>query len=210
MLPYWYDVIAPQLLRRPRRARRRPRQLAAGAAHAPRRRREEDIAEVNIPTGAPRSTRSTTTCASSRRRTSAMPKRSPPRPRRWPRRPADRLTQQDARPTRDIRLQSPPMASKKSYLEHLRRCRCSRRAVPTTSRRSLGRATNGDARWLGDRRSGTDGREAFVILDGTALVKRNNRRSPSSVRAQSSGELSLLDHGPRTATVVAETDSRCS
>ena len=37
MLPYWYDAIVPDLLRRPDGAGRRARQLAAGAGQAPRR-----------------------------------------------------------------------------------------------------------------------------------------------------------------------------
>ena len=53
---------------------------------------------------------------------------------------------------------------------------------------------------------GQTGREAFIVLDGEIMIKRNNRRvallGPGSVV----GELSLLDHGPRTATAICETD----
>lgn len=53
---------------------------------------------------------------------------------------------------------------------------------------------------------GQTGREAFVVLDGTVTVKRNNRKVASLGPGDIVGELSLLDHGPRTATAVCETD----
>ena len=53
---------------------------------------------------------------------------------------------------------------------------------------------------------GDIGREMFVILDGNAAVKRNGRKIASLDVGDPVGELSLLDHGPRTATVVATSD----
>ena len=53
---------------------------------------------------------------------------------------------------------------------------------------------------------GDAGREAFVIMEGTATVKRNGRKVGTLGVGDSVGELSLLDHGPRTATVTADTD----
>lgn len=50
------------------------------------------------------------------------------------------------------------------------------------------------------------GREAFFIVDGTATVRRNGRKVNTLGPGDSVGELSLLDHGPRTATVTADTD----
>ena len=50
------------------------------------------------------------------------------------------------------------------------------------------------------------GREAFVILEGTAVVKRNGRKVATFGPGDTFGELALLDRGPRTATVEAETD----
>jgi len=50
------------------------------------------------------------------------------------------------------------------------------------------------------------GREAFVIVDGEVIVKRNNRKVATLGPGSVVGELSLLDKGPRTATVVCETD----
>lgn len=51
---------------------------------------------------------------------------------------------------------------------------------------------------------GTVGRECFVIVEGTAAVRRNGRKVATLGPGDAAGELALLDHGPRTATVVAE------
>ena len=50
---------------------------------------------------------------------------------------------------------------------------------------------------------GTVGREAFVIVDGEAVVKRNGRRITTLGPGDYFGELALLDGGPRTASVFA-------
>ena len=52
---------------------------------------------------------------------------------------------------------------------------------------------------------GQIGREAFIVVDGTAEVKRNGRKVATLGPGDCIGELALLDHGPRTATVTAET-----
>lgn len=53
---------------------------------------------------------------------------------------------------------------------------------------------------------GAMGREAFVLMEGTATVSRNGRKVGTVGPGDAVGELSLLDHGPRTARVVADTD----
>ncbi len=53
---------------------------------------------------------------------------------------------------------------------------------------------------------GDMGREAFVILSGDVTIKRNNRKIATLGTGDVVGELSLLDHGPRTATAVCATD----
>jgi CRP-like cAMP-binding protein len=55
-------------------------------------------------------------------------------------------------------------------------------------------------------KEGDIGQEAFIILSGTAVVMRNGNKIASLGRGSIFGELSLLDPGKRTATVVAETD----
>jgi CRP/FNR family cyclic AMP-dependent transcriptional regulator len=53
---------------------------------------------------------------------------------------------------------------------------------------------------------GDMGREAFVIIDGTATVSRNGRKVRTLGPGDAVGELALLDHGPRTARVTADTE----
>jgi CRP-like cAMP-binding protein len=53
---------------------------------------------------------------------------------------------------------------------------------------------------------GTTGHEFFLIVSGTALVKRKGRKIATLGPGQYFGELALLDRQPRSATVVAETD----
>ena len=53
---------------------------------------------------------------------------------------------------------------------------------------------------------GQMGREAFVLLEGSVTVRRNGRKVTTLGPGAVVGELSLLDHGPRTASVVCDTD----
>jgi CRP/FNR family cyclic AMP-dependent transcriptional regulator len=53
---------------------------------------------------------------------------------------------------------------------------------------------------------GTIGREFFFIVDGTATVKAHGRKVATLGPGNYFGELSLLDHQPRSATVVSDTD----
>jgi CRP-like cAMP-binding protein len=50
--------------------------------------------------------------------------------------------------------------------------------------------------------------KAFVILNGSATVRRNGKKVASLGPGSVVGELSLLDYGPRTATVTC--DSECT
>ena len=53
---------------------------------------------------------------------------------------------------------------------------------------------------------GAVGREAFVIVEGTAEVRRNKKKVAEIGPGTCVGELALLDHRPRTASVIATTD----
>jgi CRP-like cAMP-binding protein len=53
---------------------------------------------------------------------------------------------------------------------------------------------------------GEGGREAFVIVEGSARVEIDGQLVATLEAGQQFGELSLLDGGPRTATVTADTE----
>lgn len=55
-------------------------------------------------------------------------------------------------------------------------------------------------------RQGTPGREAFVVIEGTAAVTVDGAEVATLTAGDVFGELALLDHGPRVATVTAATD----
>ena len=50
-----------------------------------------------------------------------------------------------------------------------------------------------------------DGR-FFIVMDGTAIASAHGKRLATFGPGQYFGEISLMDGGPRTATVVAETN----
>jgi len=53
---------------------------------------------------------------------------------------------------------------------------------------------------------GAAGHEFYLILEGEASVKKKSRKVATLGAGRYFGELSLLDRGPRNATVVADTD----
>jgi CRP-like cAMP-binding protein len=55
---------------------------------------------------------------------------------------------------------------------------------------------------------GRVGREFFLILSGSAVVRRDGKQLAELGTGQWFGELSLIDHKPRSATVVAATDMK--
>ncbi|MBA3288485.1 MAG: cyclic nucleotide-binding domain-containing protein [Acidimicrobiia bacterium] len=99
------------------------------------------------------------------------------------------------------------MASKKAYVDHLRNvplfAGCTRKELERIAKSGDEiRMTAGSL--IVDQ--GQTGREAFVVLDGTVTVKRNGRKVVTVGPGAIVGELSLLDHGPRTATAVCDTE----
>jgi len=55
-------------------------------------------------------------------------------------------------------------------------------------------------------RQGEMGREAMIVESGTAVVRRNNRKVDDLGPGDFFGEMSLIDHMPRNADVVATSD----
>lgn len=53
---------------------------------------------------------------------------------------------------------------------------------------------------------GSLGQEAFLILSGEVEVERNGTKIAELSAGQVAGELALLDHGLRTASLVCKTD----
>jgi len=80
---------------------------------------------------------------------------------------------------------------------------CSSRELRTI-RRALEEVTVPPQRVLCEQ--GSIGREFFLIVKGTAAVRRNNRKIATLGPGQYFGELALLDRRPRSATIVSETE----
>lgn len=99
------------------------------------------------------------------------------------------------------------MASKKAYVDNLRNIplfqSCSQKDLEKIAKAG-DEVTMPAGSLLVDQ--GQTGREAFVVLSGAVTVKRNGKKVASLGPGTIVGELSLLDHGPRTATVVCDTD----
>lgn len=93
-----------------------------------------------------------------------------------------------------------------SYVDHLKSLplfsSCSKRELQNIARAG-DEVTVEPGKEMVDQ--GDIGREAFVILAGQASVRRNGRKIATLGPGDPFGELALLDHGPRTASVVADT-----
>ncbi|MEP6661193.1 MAG: cyclic nucleotide-binding domain-containing protein [Acidimicrobiales bacterium] len=101
------------------------------------------------------------------------------------------------------------MASKWDYLDHLARVSffsgCSKKDLKEIAK-AADELQIKEGTTLIDQ--GQAGREAFIVLEGTATVKRNGKKVATLGPGAVIGELSLLDRGPRTATVMADNDMR--
>ncbi len=99
------------------------------------------------------------------------------------------------------------MAPRTKHLEHLAEITLFS-ALSKRDLQRIAKASNEITRPAGSvlADQGDAGREAFFIIEGSATVKRNGRKVATLGPGAAIGELSLLDHGPRTATVTADTE----
>jgi CRP/FNR family cyclic AMP-dependent transcriptional regulator len=101
------------------------------------------------------------------------------------------------------------VAAKQAYLDHLRAIDlfdgCSTRSLEKVARAG-DEITLASGSLIVDQ--GQTGKEAFILLEGTATVRRNGKKVADLEPGAMIGELSLLDHGPRTASVIATSDCR--
>jgi CRP-like cAMP-binding protein len=101
------------------------------------------------------------------------------------------------------------MASNRVYVDHLKN-------VPLFSgltKKQLERiAISGQEIRVKDQtvvmEEGARGREAYLVIEGALLVRRNGRKVATLGPGAIVGELSLFDSGGRSATVIAAIDSR--
>lgn len=101
----------------------------------------------------------------------------------------------------------PPMANKKQQLDSLRNVAlfsaCSNKELEKVAKAS-DLLTVPAGRVIMEQ--GQTGREAFVLVEGEVVIKRNNRKVTTLDSGSVVGELALLDHGPRTATATCQTE----
>src|SRR5438309_11107402 len=99
------------------------------------------------------------------------------------------------------------MARPDAFVDHLRQVTlfagCSPKNLQKVAHRSERTRVAAGTTILNE---GDSGDKFFVILDGTARVSPRVARSRPSDPGSGFGELALLEHAPRNATVVADTD----
>ncbi len=101
------------------------------------------------------------------------------------------------------------MAGKSNHLDHLARVPLFA-SLSKKDIQAVARTTTESTRPAGTVLLQQDaiGHELFIILEGSATVSRNGRKIATLGPGAFVGEMSLLDKGPRVATVKADTDVR--
>jgi len=98
-----------------------------------------------------------------------------------------------------------PLMSKKSVTDHLAAVplfnACSKKELGIIAKASTEMSFPDGTELMKQDQSA---REAFVLTEGTVVVKRNNRKVAELGPGAFLGEMGLLDKGPRTATVIAQ------
>ena len=100
------------------------------------------------------------------------------------------------------------MASNRAYLDHLRTVSmfsgCSVKELQRIAKAGTELTVDAGSTVIDQ---GQFGREAFVVVSGSLTVKRNGKKVATLGPGAMVGELALLDHGPRTASVITDTDT---
>ncbi|MBV8387657.1 MAG: cyclic nucleotide-binding domain-containing protein [Acidimicrobiia bacterium] len=100
-----------------------------------------------------------------------------------------------------------PMRKKDQYLDHLAKVplfsACSKKELQTIARAADDVEVPAGKVLVEE---GKPGHEFFLIINGTASVKRGKKEIVKLGPGQYFGELALLDRGPRSASVVAKDD----
>jgi CRP-like cAMP-binding protein len=98
------------------------------------------------------------------------------------------------------------MARKDEFIDHLAQVplfsACSRKDLQQVAKRAEDVTVEPGKVLVSE---GSAGHEFFVIVDGTAKVTRHGQTVATVGPGQFFGDLALLDHAPRNATVTAET-----
>lgn len=101
------------------------------------------------------------------------------------------------------------MASRNAYLDHLASVSlfssCTKKELAEIAKAADEISLSAGTTFIDQ---GQMGREAFVVVEGSATARRNGRKVKTFGPGEIIGELSLLDRGPRTATVTADTDMK--
>lgn len=100
-----------------------------------------------------------------------------------------------------------PLRKKDQYLDHLARVplfsACSKKELQTIARAADDVEVPAGKVLVEE---GKPGHEFFLIINGSASVKRGKKEIVKLGPGQYFGELALLDRGPRSASVVAKDD----
>ena len=103
---------------------------------------------------------------------------------------------------------SRPVRRRDEYLEHLAKVplfsACSKKDLAAVAKASDEIAVEAGKVLI---QEGRFGHQFFLIIEGGAEVRRNGRKVATLGPGQYFGELSLLDKGPRSATVTAAADT---